>query len=220
MGGVSPEGARDALDVILEVQADCRRTLGRNWVYAGDELFLVAGRDFPERAFYDGFWQEENGVGMVRLFLDAARKEMRKRVSAAPGGRLAVATGTDFAPILEGVLGEWTEAPPVKVLPVPSLFLGGGVTVAGLMAGKDLLSARDALREVDTLLLPGSCLREEEPRITLDDWDVGALGRELGLHIRVVRPSGDALVRVLAGAPARGDLERADAYDKERVRLQ
>ena len=34
---------------------------------------LLAERDFPEEERYDGYIQLENGVGMMRLFIDRVR---------------------------------------------------------------------------------------------------------------------------------------------------
>ena len=43
---------------------------GERFVYAADEIFLLTGRPVPAAAYYDAFPQLENGIGMVRSFLD------------------------------------------------------------------------------------------------------------------------------------------------------
>lgn len=191
--------ARETLDLLRGVQKRCRRSLGRNWVYGADELYILANLPFPDVQDYDGLWQEENGVGRVRLFLNDARKEMKIRRPVASSGRRVVATGRDFAPILAGLLAPWVSADSVRVLPIPSRLFGKGVSVAGLMSGGDILACREAVCGAERLFIPNSCLREERPRLFLDDWGPGSLSRELGLPIHSVSPSGDALIRVLSG---------------------
>ena len=60
--------ARAVCDTVAGWQETYRRTLGRRLVYAADEYYLLAGRDFPPLEDYDGFPQHENGIGMARAF--------------------------------------------------------------------------------------------------------------------------------------------------------
>ncbi len=65
-----PDEAGPILDQIEPWRKRCRRELGLTAVYPSDEWYLLAGRPLPPAAHYDGFGQTENGVGMVRQFLD------------------------------------------------------------------------------------------------------------------------------------------------------
>ena len=71
--------AADVLAQTLTWQARLRETLGVGFVYPSDEWFLRAGVPVPPLEAYDGLLPAlvENGVGMVRLFLD--------RMGGAPG---------------------------------------------------------------------------------------------------------------------------------------
>ena len=66
-------------------QAEFQRTLGVRFVHATDEWYLVAGMRLPSKKSYDGLSLQENGLGMVRDFLDEWRKVRRDEI-----GRLAV----------------------------------------------------------------------------------------------------------------------------------
>ena len=44
--------------------------LGTRLVFAADEFYLAAGRPLPSAAAYEEFVQQENGIGLARLFLD------------------------------------------------------------------------------------------------------------------------------------------------------
>ena len=65
-----PEEARHVLDQVAPWRARCRRAFDLTFVYPSDEWYLLAGRPIPSAAEYDHFGQLENGVGIVRQFLD------------------------------------------------------------------------------------------------------------------------------------------------------
>ena len=56
--------------------------------FASDELYLMAGTDFPSSAGYEAFPQHENGIGMVRAFYDEL-----ERVEHGTSGASPVVTG-------------------------------------------------------------------------------------------------------------------------------
>ncbi|HEY3942245.1 MAG TPA: DUF512 domain-containing protein [Acidimicrobiales bacterium] len=66
-----PHTAQEAAavcDTVGQWQAIYQAHLGHRMVYAGDEYYLMAGRELPPTATYDGFPQHENGIGIVRAF--------------------------------------------------------------------------------------------------------------------------------------------------------
>ncbi|MBM3672887.1 MAG: DUF512 domain-containing protein [Actinobacteria bacterium] len=73
-----PHTSKEAAAVIDAVERWQPRFLdavGRRMVFASDELYLLAGRDFPQANDYEGYPQHENGIGMAESFatdLDAA----------------------------------------------------------------------------------------------------------------------------------------------------
>ena len=48
-------------------------------IHASDEWYLLAGRELPEEDNYDGYPQLENGVGMIRLFMNEVKEELEKK---------------------------------------------------------------------------------------------------------------------------------------------
>src|SRR4051812_33432953 len=65
--------AANTLDTIERWQERFLAALGHRMAYASDEYYLLAGREFPPTAHYDGFLQHENGIGMARAFGDEVR---------------------------------------------------------------------------------------------------------------------------------------------------
>lgn len=72
-GAMRPHTTKEAqvvLDVVSEYQAIFLDLLGHRMVYASDEYYLLAEREFPSLDDYGEFAQHENGIGMSRLFAE------------------------------------------------------------------------------------------------------------------------------------------------------
>ena len=61
------EDAKKVLKQIHKWQDYFRKNYGTTFVHASDEWFILAGQEFPDEAYYEGYGQLENGVGMMRL---------------------------------------------------------------------------------------------------------------------------------------------------------
>jgi putative radical SAM enzyme (TIGR03279 family) len=66
-----PEEAAAVLDTVEAWQELAQAALGRRFVFAADEYYLMAGRPVPPAPAYEGFPQHENGVGMAAAFAEA-----------------------------------------------------------------------------------------------------------------------------------------------------
>ena len=140
----------------------------QHWCYAADELFLIAGREVPEAAYYDEWTLRENGVGAVRALLDGFAEE-RGRLAPLPGvDRVRVVTGASMRPFFEEMApaasGRMDCA--VEVMAVRNRYFGPSVTIAGLLAGADILDAVGEGRRGDLVLLPGEALNGD--RVFID----------------------------------------------------
>ena len=122
----------------------CAKELGERFVYPGDELFLMVDRLPPPADYYDAFPQIENGIGMVRTFLDRWERG-RGEVRGDPGQplHLALVTGRLASRFLVPHGGRL----PGRGLPgrrgsvVENDFFGPGITVSGLLTGRDVAAA-------------------------------------------------------------------------------
>ena len=89
------------IDLIERKQQECYKKYGLHFVHASDEWYITAGRPFPEEERYDGYIQLENGVGMMRLFIDefnTALNDVKSRIATCEVDRkfkrtLTVITG-------------------------------------------------------------------------------------------------------------------------------
>lgn len=62
--------AGKVLGIIHRYQEECFKRYGLHFVHASDEWYFLAEDELPEEGRYDGYLQLENGVGMMRLFLN------------------------------------------------------------------------------------------------------------------------------------------------------
>jgi NifB/MoaA-like Fe-S oxidoreductase len=112
---------------------------------------------------------------------------------------LTLATGEMFAPRLTALVATLDEAHRARVAAVPNEFFGRGITVAGLLTGRDIQRAVAQRGDVgDEVLVPAVAVRETDG-VFLDDLTPHDLARDLGVRVRVVEPSAPALLRALRG---------------------
>ena len=79
-------------------------------------------------------------------------------------------------------------------------FFGGSVNVTGLLTGQDILKNLKGRDLGDQVLLSTNMLRSGED-VFLDDMTVLQLSQELGVPIRRVGNTGEALVCAICGLP-------------------
>ena len=79
---VTPEFCRATIRQVEKLQKEFRKTLGTTFAFLGDEIYIKGGVEIPSRRHYGNYPQIEDGVGMVRSFvngfeklLDARRKD-------------------------------------------------------------------------------------------------------------------------------------------------
>lgn len=159
---VGPAEAREVLDVIDLLQRELYPRLGTRFVFAADELYLQAGREFPSLEAYEGLPQAENGIGLCRPFFDELAPVL-SRLGGVEGPR-AIVTGVAAAPLFHEAL---SVLPPgtVDVLAVENRYLGPSVTVAGLIAGQDLLTTLERTgwdRRPGGILIPAAALNDDD----------------------------------------------------------
>lgn len=120
-----------------------RDRTGRTFAYLADEFYIQGGLPVPETAYYDDFAQVEDGVGMVRRFLNDFETELGRWRKSRPHLAGTLITGRLFYPFLESCVGRFNSkfASKLRVRMVENRFMGRNITVAGLLGGQDILAA-------------------------------------------------------------------------------
>jgi putative radical SAM enzyme (TIGR03279 family) len=86
---VTPEFCRRTIREVEELQAEFRGTLGTTFAFLGDEIYLKAGEPIPSKEHYGEYPQIEDGVGMIRSFLNSFA-EFKSKVSGGAGEGVSV----------------------------------------------------------------------------------------------------------------------------------
>jgi putative radical SAM enzyme (TIGR03279 family) len=214
--------ANEVVDIVERWQGRFLGALGRRLVYAADEYYLLTNRLFPPREHYEGFSQEENGIGMASRF-EAEFTGVRSSVGHARGGffqsidgapasgyrapraplsdpiapsraGVTILTGSYGARVLAPLLA--STYPDVEIAVVENHYFGGNIGVTGLMTGEDISRVLHESDPERRFLLPDVCLSEGR---FLD----GVTPADLPVAVEIVATDGAALRSALDSDAAR-----------------
>lgn len=180
---VTPALATEVLDLVAENQLKYLADQGSRFVFAADELYLRADREFPLIEEYEELSQLENGVGMLPLFRQEAEEVLLEAI-ALDLRRVSLVTGKSFAPELETFatrLGTRIGVD-LNVVAVDNRLFGPSVTVTGLLSGADIRAAFDGVDPGDAILLPDVLFNDAEVRM-LDDMRLEDLQRHFNVPL-------------------------------------
>lgn len=170
-----------------------RAERGATWVYAADELYLLAERELPGPEHYDDFAQIENGIGAVT----SLRERVREGLADLPrldGRRIGVVTGTSMAALMPALLDDLARATGARfelIVGENSLF-GATTTVAGLLVGEDIRRVLTGRGDLDLALIPAESINEDG--LFLDDVDFASVRAALPMPVHPSYDFIDALI--------------------------
>jgi putative radical SAM enzyme (TIGR03279 family) len=98
---VTPEFCRRTIKQVEKLQKEFRRTLGVTFAFLGDEIYIKAAVKIPSRRHYGNYPQIEDGVGMVRAFVE----KFARVLSQPPRGAPAAASASGVTPLAGGQKG-------------------------------------------------------------------------------------------------------------------
>ncbi len=209
----TPAEARAVLDACHRWQAAYLDRFGVRFVYPTDEWYLITGREVPPLAAYDDLeGLQENGLGMVRHFLDewatVRKEEVRgngvgaSHDSPLPKNHLTLVTGRLFAPILERAAAELAAdtGARLEVVPIVNTRLGETITVAGLMMAGDVIAQLQGRDLGEVVILP-RLMFDHPSGISLDDRHPQQIAQTLDRPVALADLMGD-VVDVLTGRHA------------------
>ena len=75
---VTAEFCRRTIAEVERLQKEFRKTLGVTFAFLGDEIYIKAGLTVPSRKHYGNYPQIEDGVGMIRSFLNSFESLLKK----------------------------------------------------------------------------------------------------------------------------------------------
>jgi NifB/MoaA-like Fe-S oxidoreductase len=209
---VTPEFCRRTIREVEKLQKEFRSRLGVTFAFLGDEIYIKAGMPIPSRRHYGNYPQIEDGVGMIRSFLNSFEKLARKLEKSGPAAVSAgsnvrtnplamvpekgleqkelpgsmfgtILTGEMFAPILRDKVDELNTLLGSRL----SVLAVPNTYFGGDVAVAGLLTAQDFLAvrdrlEGDFAIIPKNTIKSDEP-IFLDGVSYDDLKRQFPIPV-------------------------------------
>lgn len=196
---LEPFEKEDAIKVLEQIhrwQDKAFEEFGIHFIHASDEWYLLAEKDLPEEDNYDGYLQLENGVGMLRLFINEFQETLEEIKSI--GGykpkynHVSIVTGRLAYPFMKNAAMEIENNFPntkISVFEIRNDFFGERITVAGLITATDIMNQLKNQELGECLLIPECMLRSGED-VFLDDIHLPELAKTLQVEMNIVKSSG------------------------------
>ena len=226
------------IDLIESYQKVFYEEYGLHFIHASDEWYINAERDFPEEQRYDGYIQLENGVGMMRMFINEfvealehlinskkypKLKENLHRTVTIATGKLTYSTLQSFAKQVK----EYFPGLTIHIVCIRNDFFGETITVSGLVTGQDLVKQikerqNEGMELGNILNIPSNMLRMGE-QVFLDDMTVEEVESELGMKVVPVESGGQDFLEAMTNMEYHMDRDNENfvyiqAYDRQNMR--
>lgn len=226
--------ARAVIDLIESYQQRFYDEFGLHFIHASDEWYINAEREFPEEERYDGYIQLENGVGMMRLFVNEFEEALEQLIKSKKYSKLknrlhrivTIATGKLTYSTLQSFAEQVKENFPgltIHIISIRNDFFGETITVSGLITGHDLVKQmkerqKEGLELGNILNIPSNMLRMGE-QVFLDDMTVEEVERELGMKVVPVESRGQDFLEAMTNMEYHMDRDNENfvyiqAYDR------
>lgn len=208
----SKEEAGEIIDIIEGYQKQFYKEYGIHFVHASDEWYINAEREFPEEDRYDGYVQLENGVGMMRIFIDEFKDALEQLTNSKEYPKLreklqrvvTIAVGKLTYPIMKKITEQMEILFPgltINIFYIRNDFFGETITVSGLITGQDLVKQikerQDNGEELGRILnIPSNMLRIGE-QVFLDDMTVAEVETKLGMKLIPVESGGKDFIEAI-----------------------
>ncbi|MEW5922094.1 MAG: DUF512 domain-containing protein [Bacillota bacterium] len=160
---LTPQAASKIVQYCSRRQAHFQEKFGTPFIYLADEFYLLSGLALPPHQHYGDYEQLENGVGLLRLFLNDLDTWKQHANPVISGKReISCVTGEAAGPFLHMFMQELAKISGLKsrLYILANRFWGGNVNVAGLLSGRDLLQGLTGKPLGEAVFIPAVMLKE------------------------------------------------------------
>ena len=189
------------IDAVEKLADEMLKKHGSRMFFVADEFYLKAKRPIPAGEYYEEYPQIENGVGMLRSFLDEADEALAEVEKAKCENKrvVSVATGAASYPIISEISTRVCASNPnlsIKVYRIVNNFFGESITVSGLLTGADMYEQLQDKVLGDALFIPKNALRHGED-VFLCGMTLSELSEKLGVKVIASENDGYEFVNAL-----------------------
>lgn len=193
------EDACAVIDTIEKWQNHFYEKYGIHFIHASDEWYILAEREMPEEERYDGYLQLENGVGMIRSFIEEVKDYLDSIEGDDRVTNVSTISGVLAYDTIKSSCDKINKKFPnvnVHVYKIINDYFGHSITVTGLLTGQDICAQLSGKELGDNLLLPTNTLKADE-NIFLDDMTLEELEKNLQINTIIVKSSGMDFVKTI-----------------------
>ena len=198
--------AGEVIDIIEEYSEKFKKQYGVRVCYPSDEFFLKAERPMPSEEYYDDYPQIDNGVGLWTSLRDEFFYELSVCEKAPTHKSVTVITGVAAYPLIKELCDAAHEKYGIDVQTekIINNFFGENITVAGLLAGTDLIEQMRGKIRGELLLIPivmtiDYTSHSTENNKFLDDITLKEAEKALNVKIIPVKNNGQDLLYNILG---------------------
>ena len=181
------EELRQMINKTNSMRAELKKDINNYFIYLSDEFFIKAGQPLPDAAYYDEFYQIENGVGEFRQMIDAFERDEKDLPQKLPKkikitwvtGKLA---GERFEKHIINRLRKIGNLD-IDLIIVENDFFGRTIQVSGLLVAGDIYKQLKDKELGDIVFIPPRVLNEDA--LFLDNWTVDKLMDKLATPCHV-----------------------------------
>lgn len=194
----TPADSRQLIDQVNRWQETFRAKYNVGFVYLADEFYVKAGIPVPAGEYYDDYSQIENGIGLIRLFMDdwqEIKDDLPREIDPV---QVYLITGESAAVVMQTVAEDFSqvEGLSVEVIAVPNQYFGGGVTVTGLLTGTDIINCLQDNYRGKKVVIP-EVLLQEGSTMLLDNITLEEIASRTGAIIRTTDGSARSLAEAV-----------------------
>lgn len=210
------EDAIKVINTIEKWQNIMYEKYGYHFIHASDEWYITAGMEMPEEERYDGYIQLENGVGMIRLFMEEAISTIDLLNGDYRSLNISTFTGVLAYPFIKKVCDLIMQKYPnvkINVYKIINNFFGDSITVTGLLTGHDIIAQLKGKELGNRLLIPTNTLKSGET-VFLDDITIEELENNLQINAVIVKSSGKEFVKSILNENDKVKTSTASKYEQ------
>jgi len=198
------DGAIDAISIISKWQQINLDEFNAAVIYAADELYVLSDIDVPKAIMYDSFEQLENGVGLIRLFLDDLDICLKNMPKVINDKKYIVLTAKSaYKTIQQATIAiHKATGAVIDCHVIPNRFYGERVTVTGLLTGTDIIEEWKASQLYnkfsiyDEIIIPDIMLKDDED-IFLDNYSLIEVEQLIERKLTVINSTAYGLVKAI-----------------------
>ena len=172
----------------IEIVEKFNKKIKKNIASVSDEFFLMAEKELPEKKYYNGYSQLEDGVGSLRCLIDDFKKRIKKvpkTVKSQKEFTVACSVSAKDAFIMFADQLNKIDGINLQVHPIKSDFWGEDVNVAGLITAQDLINQLKGICHKN-VIIPSVVLRPYTTEF-LDGLTVEDVEKELDAKIHITQ---------------------------------